>query len=244
MPTLCCDDQLQAKNTTMNLSLTRSELADYTARQVNFFFPDGRTVAEADLAGALDTTLDRLHFCFKHALNPRYCGPNGCTQMDHLYSDHYLMYLWFLANTLSKQGADPRLLAKIYYLNKALHAFDCMYDTAMPDVFLVFHGSGTMLGKAAYSNFFVALQGCTIGAHHGRYPTIGTGVALAAHSSIIGGCRIGNGVSVSCQTGVFETDLPERHIVYRDLNGALIIKPGRSSYAQNFFNVDIVPSFR
>lgn len=221
----------------MNLSLPRTELAAYTASQLNHFFPDGHTVATVELAGALDTTLDRLHFCFKHSVSPRYCE-NGNTRLNHLYSDHYLMHLWFLANTLSRQGADPRLPGKLYYLNKALHAFDCMYDTGMPDVFLVFHGGGTMLGKASYSNFFVALQGCTIGAHHGKYPTLGSGVAMAAHSSIIGGCHIGNGVSVSCQTGVFQVDVPDGHVVYRDNDGRLIIKPGRKSYAQTFFNVD------
>lgn len=222
----------------MNLSLPRTELAAYTARQLNHFYPDGHLVAAEELAGALDVTLDRLHFCFKHAVNPRYFASGG-TRLDHLYADHYLMYLWFLANTLSRQGADQRLLSKLYCLNKALHAFDCMYDTGLPDVFLIFHAGGTMLGKAVYANFFVALQGCTIGANYGQYPTLGQGVALAAQSAIIGPCRIGTGVSVSCQTAVFQKDVPDGHMVYRDTDGRLVIRPSNRSYAQNFFNVDV-----
>ena len=111
----------------------------------------------------------------------------------------------------------------------------------MKFIFLIFHGSGTMLGKATYGNFFVALQGCTIGAHHGKYPTLGQGVALAAQSSIIGPCQIGHGASVSCQTGLFQTDVPDHHVAYRDKEGRLIIKPSARSYAQTFFNVDCTP---
>ncbi len=224
----------------MNLSLPRSELATYTVRQLNHFFPDGHELTGSDLMPGLDVALDRLDYCFRHAISPRYNGPEG-THLNHLYADHYLMYLWFLANSLSRQGADRRLLSKLYYLNKALHAFDCMYDTGLPDIFLIFHGSGTMLGKATYGNFFVALQGCTIGAHHGKYPTLGQGVALAAQSSIIGPCQIGHGASVSCQTGLFQTDVPDHHVAYRDKEGRLIIKPSARSYAQTFFNVDCTP---
>lgn len=222
----------------MNLSLSRLELAGYTSRQLNHFYPDTHRVEPDDLSRVMDVALDRLHFCFKHATNRRYNNESG-THFNHLYADHYLMYLWFLANTLSKNGADPRLLGKLYCLNKALHAFDCMYDTGLPDVFLVFHAVGTMLGKAKYSNFFVTLQGCTIGADSGTYPTMGQGVALAANSSIIGACNIGSAVSVSCQTSVFRRDVPDGHVIYRDAKGELIARPSQKSYAQSFFNVDV-----
>jgi serine O-acetyltransferase len=222
----------------MKLSLPRTELLTYTHRQLSVFFPDGHTANLCDHATAVDSALDRLHNCFKHVSLRRYCEGSQ-SFMNHLYSDHYLMYLWFLANTLWKLDADPVLLSKLYYLNKALHAFDCMYDTSLPDIFLVFHGSGTVLGKADYSDYFVALQGCTVGAHGGKYPRMGRGVALAAHSSIIGECTIGNRVSIGSQTGVFRKDIADDCSIHRNEDGHLEVSRRAKCYAQMFYSDDL-----
>ena len=131
----------------MKLSLTSDELKDYTSRQLNHFFPDKHVVKSSDLNAYADTALDRLNFCFSHVSFSRY-NTNGQTIFNHLYTDQYLVYLWFLANTAWKQNGSEHIYSKIYYLNKALHSFDCMYNTALPNIFLVLHGAGTMLGKA------------------------------------------------------------------------------------------------
>ena len=96
------------------------------------------------------------------------------------------------------------LANKLYCLNKVLHGLDCMYDTQLPDIFLLFHSSGTMLGKAKYSDFFIALHGCTIGSHKGRYPILGKGVSITANSSVIGDCYIGNRCTISTRTTIFQ----------------------------------------
>ncbi len=222
----------------MKLSLARNELLSYTQRQLSTFFPDGHATTLGDHSPTVDTALDRLDRCFRHVSVRRYCE-NAQTFMNHLYSDHYLMYLWFLSNTLWKENADPVLLNKLYYLNKSLHGFDCVYDTSMPDIFLVFHGSGTVLGKADYSDYFVALQGCTVGAHSGKYPRLGRGVALAAHSSIIGECIIGNRVSIGSQTGVFKRNVEDDCSIYRKDDGRLEVSRRAKCYAQMFYSDDL-----
>lgn len=222
----------------MLLSLEKEELLKYTSSQLNSFYPDKNSVDLNCFKSIIDITLDRLNYCFKHVSFQRYFK-NGLTQFNHLYADHYLMYIWFLANTIWKEGYDPVISSKLYYLNKTLHGFDCMYDTNLPDIFLIFHGVGTLLGKATYADFFVTLQGVTVGSQNGKYPIMGKGVSLTAHSSIIGDCKIGKFVSISAYTNLFEMDIPDNSVVYKNKSGEITIKKSSKPYAKTFFNLPI-----
>lgn len=221
---------------TMISTLKLDELCIYTSSQLNFFFPDNNKVELLKYKYLVDESLSRLEKCYKLVTLKQY--NNGKDALfNHLYSDHYVMYLWFLSNTIFKNKGRCNLADKIYFLNKALHAFDCMYDTKLPDYFLLFHCSGTMLGKASYSNFFISLHGCTIGSHKGNYPIIGEGVSLTAHSSIIGKCEIGDNVSISNNTNIFEKDIPSNHIAFKNDSGHLVFKKVEKSYSSLFFNI-------
>ena len=223
----------------MILSLPKEELMEYTSNQLNNFFPDKNIVVLKNYSKIVDIALDRLNFCFSHVAFKRY-NNSGNTQFMHLYADHYLMYLWFLANTLWKENCDVTISSKLYYLNKALHSLDCMYDTEMPDIFLVFHASGTMLGKASYSNYFVALQGCTVGSQKGKYPVFGKGVALTANSSVIGDCSIGDRCTISTGTTLFKKNMENESIAFMNYQtGQLEFKQTKECYAQQFFNVNL-----
>jgi serine O-acetyltransferase len=222
----------------MKLSLSKQEFLYYTSKQLNNFFPDTNIVDLTNYSSLFDLTIDRLDFCFKHVSYPtnRYIK-EGNTLLNHLYADHYLMYIWFLSNSIWKENGDIKIASKLYYLNKALHGFDCMYDTKLPDIFLVFHGVGTMLGKATYNDFFVCLQGCTVGSNKGKYPFLGKGVALAANSSVIGECNVGNWSSISASSRIFETDIPDNSVVFLNNNGKVEIKPSKNPYSKHFFNI-------
>lgn len=223
----------------MLLSLNKADLMEYTSRQLNNMFPDKNIVALNEFSKSVDIALDRLNYCFKHVAYPRY-NKSGITQFNHLYADHYLMYLWFLGNTLWMEENEIVVPSKIYYLNKALHGLDCMYDTGMPDIFLVFHASGTMLGKASYSDYFVALQGCTVGSQKGKYPIFGKGVALTANSSVIGNCIIGDRGTVSTRATLFQTNMEKDNIAFiNSVTGQLQFKKTKECYAQQFFNIDL-----
>jgi serine O-acetyltransferase len=223
----------------MQLSISKTSLADYIVSQLNIFFPDSFIVSKEDLNLSINETIDRLDYCFKHVIFERYNLKNE-TVFNHLYSDHYLMFLWFLSNTAWKNHVNSNICSKLYCLNKSLHSFDCMYDTNLPDIFLIFHGCGTMLGKANYADFFVSLQGCTVGSHHGEYPNFGKGVALTANSSIIGKCNLGDRVSISTRTTIFNKDIEKDNTAFIDFNtGVLKVKQTNKCYAQQFFNVDL-----
>lgn len=223
----------------MIISLSYEELKDYLSRQLNHFFPDRHTVSVSQLSGFTDTALDRMDYCFRHVSFGRY-NENGNTKFNHLYADQYLLFLWYLANTAWKNGGNENLCSKLYYLNKSLHAFDCMYNTALPDIFLVFHGAGTMLGKATYADFFLVLQGCTVGSQRGDYPVLGKGVTLTANSSVIGKCMIGDRCTIGGRTMVFQKNMDNDSSAYIDVaTGALKFKSTGSCYAQQYFNIDL-----
>jgi serine O-acetyltransferase len=222
----------------MHLSLDIEELRAYTSAQLNNLFPDKHKIDLDDYKVQVDNAISRLDNCFSKITLKHY-NNEGKTQLNHLYSDQYLMYVWFLANTIYQEKENANLSNKLYCLNKSLFAFDCMYNTQLPDIFIIFHGAGTMLGKAKYSDYFIALQGCTIGSHKGNYPILGRGVSLTAHSSIIGNCVIEDRVSVGSYSNVFETNIDADTVVYRNNDVAIKLNPNSNNYAQQFFNVDL-----
>ncbi len=219
-------------------SLSINDISGYTSRQLNYFFPDNDIVDLGDYKDTVKLALDRLEFCYKHVTLKNYFDGSEVV-FNHLHSDQYLMYLWFLGNTIWKEKQDSALCNKLYYLNKSLHAFDCMFDTMLPEIFLVFHGAGTMLGKANYGEFFVVLQGCTIGRNRGKYPVLGKGVALTAHCSLIGECNVGDLVTISSYTNIIDKNIGSNNVVFKNNNGITETKKSLNPFAQTFFNVKI-----
>jgi serine O-acetyltransferase len=97
-----------------------------------------------------------------------------------------------------------------------------------------------MLGKADYKDFFVVLQGCTVGSHKGKYPIMGKGVSLTANSSILGDCKIGHRVNIGSGTILFQKEISNDTSVAADAeSGTLKLREAKSNYAQQFFNVDL-----
>lgn len=223
----------------MNLSLQKKDFQLYVSKQLNNLFPDGKDVNLIDYDQAFAIAIDRIEYCFRHMAYENY-NKDGQTFLNHLYSDQYLTFIWFLANSIWKESGNIVVANKLYYLNKTLHAFDCMYDTRLPDIFFISHGIGTMLGKALYGDFFISMHGCTVGSHKGKYPILGKGVVLTAHSSVIGNCNIGDNVSISNYTSIFERDIPKRTLVFNDPStGGIVLKPSKATFARQVFNVEL-----
>ncbi len=222
----------------MQTSLTTDELADYVSSQLNYLFPDGRTIQLREHRSSVDLALDRVAYSFKHSTVKHYCVA-GEPRFNHLFSDQYAAFLWFLANTLWKAQGTAPVLDKLFSLNKALHAFECMYDTLLPDIFFLSHTVGTVLGKATYADFFVVSQGCTVGVHKHKYPVMSKGIALAANVSVIGNCTLGQRVSIGSDTSIFQCDLANDVTAYTNVQGQLVLTSSAEPYAQKFFNVDL-----
>lgn len=206
----------------MRLTLPPVQLAQYVAAQVNTFFPDGENLQHEQLLGSLDGALSRLDYCFSHVALSHYYE-NGQSKFDHLHSDQYLMFLWFLSNQAWQDGLAKSVLDKLYLLNKYLHAFDCMYNTSLPEIFIIVHGVGTVLGKANYKNFLAIHQNCTIGASRGSYPCCGFGLGLGAGASLLGKSQVGSNVTIGASTCAVNINIPEKIIIVRNRNGEIIM---------------------
>lgn len=223
----------------MKLSLSTSEIRDYVVGQLFAFFPLRKNYDIDDIQSALPLTLERLEYCFQHINHKKYCHDNQ-TYFNPLYSDQYLMFIYFLSNTIYKCSNNIQLCDKLFSLNKMLNGICIMYDLEMPKVFLIFHGMGTVLGKAECGEFFFAYHNVTIGSQSGVYPKIGRGVSVFSNSSIIGECTIGNFSSVGAHTMIYQRNLGERSLVYTDkFSGTVMEKKISVPSAQHFFNVDI-----
>ncbi len=224
-------------------SLPVRELQSYVLRQLDHFFPDNKTPGNDELfSRAFDRALERTEYCFKHVALTAY-NRGDTTFFSHLHADQYTVFLWFLSNSVWKAFEDEDIASKIFCLNKLLNGVMCMYDAKMPDIFLILHGSGTVLGKAAYSDFFVCCHGCTVGAAHGVYPVFKKGVALAPQSTVVGNCTIGQCSTVGTNALIRNRDLEENHLFYCDVDtGRPMTKFVQNCWAQSFYNVPIPES--
>jgi serine O-acetyltransferase len=222
----------------MQTSICQDKLVDYVQAQLNAFFPDGYSVNRDVLVRGSSDALLRLEQCFLKVRVKKYFD-GGHALFDHLYSDQYLMFLWFLSNSLWRKGVDQNTLNKVYLLNKCLHGFDCAYDTALPNVFIVIHGVGTVLGKAQYLDYFTVYQGCTVGQTQGRYPRLGRGVGLGAGASIIGDCLMGDFASIGAGCTLVNFHVENNSSIFRDPTGALVVREGApATIARQYFLED------
>ena len=211
-------------------TLSKSEFAAYIARQLGHFFPD-KTVAPAALEPAVGEALDRIAYCLAR-LRGKYFEER---RFDHLHTDQYAMFLYFVGNSLFRRRDDLALAAKLYALNKALHSIDAFYEVELPDVFLLSHPLGTILGRARYSNYLVVYQHCTVGSNlDGIYPTLGEGVAMYGGSAIVGKCEVGANTALSFGTVVMEENVPANSVVF-GRSPSLVVKTSRRNVIEDRF---------
>lgn len=193
-------------------SLPVAALAGIAARQANDLFPDGDDLSADALRPSAERALDRLEHCFSKVAN-KYFFDGEQSVFNHLHGDQYCMWLYFLSNQLYRDGAGPSICSKLFLLNKALHGCDLFYEVELPDVFLVVHPLGTVLGRGNYADYFVAYQRCGVGSNRDVYPSFGEHVTLRPGSSVLGNCRIGHHCQIAAESLVLDRDLPD-HSLY------------------------------
>jgi serine O-acetyltransferase len=213
------------------VDLSTDALLDFVTRQLEHFFPDGRTGARAVLARHLDETLTRLSTCIAAV---RIWRPG---EFDYLHTSQYATFLYFLANTVWRQGDDPRICSKLFALNKALNGIDLFYEIAMPDVFLIGHSVGIVLAKATYGNYLVLFQNSTVGRSHLAAPVIGERVVLFPNSAVVGPSVVRDGTIVSQGVGVINAETPGECVVYRGERGALVFREPKRDLLADYFRL-------
>jgi serine O-acetyltransferase len=215
----------------LHTSLSRDALGEYLRRQLAATFPDDGDLR--DVARIVDYSLERLERCFAgtvYGLNWK----NGASSFDHLNADQYCVFLYFAANTAFRRLEHVPLAAKLFYLNKSLHGFHCMYDTQLPDVFVVVHGTGIVLGKATYHDGLVIMHQCTVGANFDHeIPELGPRVVMYPGSSVIGHSVIGHDSCLASGAFVNDTRIaPETLVIGRSPD--LLLKRNRADRLKRF----------
>ena len=194
-------------------SLGITTLSRYVAKQLNNLLPDVEVKSQV-LDSFVSKAIERTEYCFSKINNECFFDGRN-VRFDHLHTDQYAMFLYYLSNTIWRQEKDEILAGKIYFLNKALNGLNIFYKVALPDIFLLFHCVGMVLGRAEYKDYFVAFQNATVGANKDRvYPSLGEGTMMCASSAVIGNCKIGDNCLVSINTVVMERDVPPNMVVF------------------------------
>lgn len=214
----------------MRTSLAPRELRAYLAAQLEHVYPDGR---RHDVAFVVDRALERVEHAFARIVLRGY-SEDGVATFSHLQGDQYAAFLYFASHSAWRDREDEELASKLFLLNKTLSGLVCMYDTVLPDVFVLMHTVGTVLGKATYGNFFVAAQNVTVGTDRGQAPVFGERVVLYGGSTVIGAARIGDGTTVATNAIVRGEDVPPGSVV-AGATPSLVVKQASREVADLYF---------
>lgn len=194
-------------------SLDTRSLNLFIVKQLNNFFPDSEIKLKIVMP-FVEQALKRAEYCFSK-VNNKYFFDGRHTYFNHLHTDQYAMFLYFLSNTIWEKSKDGKLAGKVYYLNKALNGLDVFYEVSLPDIFIFAHPVGAVLGRAAYKDYLVVYQRVTVGGNTKlEYPVLGRGIALYTGSALIGKCDVGDNCLISAGTIVMEKNIPSSMVVF------------------------------
>jgi serine O-acetyltransferase len=159
----------------------------------------------------VDRALDRLEYCFSRVSLRGYRVDGGAC-FDHLHGDQFAMFVYWLANSAWRDFGDDALAKKFTLLNRARHALLIMYDTQLPDIFLIPHTVGTVIGKGTYADFLVVCQNVTIANDLTTHLTFGRGVVLFPGAFVVGKGTIGEASAITANSTIQYLDIPPNTI--------------------------------
>lgn len=159
----------------------------------------------------IDKVMERVEYCFSF-VNNRYFYDGKDVTFNHLHAYQYAMFLYLLSRVFYQETANTAICKKIFYLNKCLHGIDAFYEVDLPDISLLVHPMGTVLGRGNYSNYLLAYQRCGIGSNKDIYPSLGEYVSLHPGSSILGNCTIGKNCKISAGSLLIDRSLEDNSV--------------------------------
>ena len=217
----------------MKMTLSPKRLVAYVARQLSTTFPD-RDVVPDELERFSNHALERLEYCFRN-VRKKYFFDGVEATFDHLNTDQYAMYLYFLGNSIHRMQGEPSLGVKLFALNKALHALDVFYQVELPDIFAWQHPVGTVLGRARYADYAFFYQRCTVGGNPSHdYPVFEQGVVLYGDSAVIGRSLVRRNSWVSVGTKILDQDT-EGDVAVFGRSPDLVAKRTKRNVVETFF---------
>jgi len=224
-----------------HLSITTEKMVDKLSTLLKIFFPEEKNyklLKEKIFSKILKISYDRIEYCFKKINNKYYCH-NKKIFFNHLNSDHMCTFLYFLYNSGYRERIDENIITKLFYLNKILHSVDIFYHVNLPDIFLLVHPLGTVIGRAKFGNYLTIYNNVGVGAEGAGkkliYPNFGSGVIFYSGSSVIGKCKIGNNVIFGSNSKIINKNIPSSKVVLGDFANNRIIQNKKNNIKINFY---------
>jgi serine O-acetyltransferase len=217
----------------METSLPVPSLTSLYRHLIEREFPEARH-SPKDVDRVLYRALERVEHSFSHIVLEGYRSTSGAARFSHLHGDQSAALYYFAANSAWRDFGDTALASRFFLLNKRHNALVCMYDTLLPDVFVLIHTVGTVLGKATYGNFLAVYQNVTVGTDNERQPVIGPHAVLYGGSMVLGACTLGENVTVSAGTVLVNFDCPADSVVAAH-TGTPLAKPRKRDFARQYW---------
>ncbi len=210
----------------MIFAIVKEEIINGLISQLKSFFP--LSSKEIVLLNSLSQEVfDRTEFCFSKNPN-KYYFKGQDVYFNPYHSGQYTIFLYYFSNSIFRNNkSNSRLADKVYYLNKIMNACDLFYEVELPEILILDHPVGSVMGRAKFGNGFTFGQNCTVGNNKGIFPVIGKNVWMTANSMILGNCKIGDNVILGAGTCVKDQDIPADSIVFGN-SPNLIIKKNKN----------------
>ncbi len=203
------------QNKNFRASISEKDICRVMAKQINNIIPDVRQVTSNNFLPYVTKAINRVFNSFKR-INNKYYSDGADVIFNHLNSDHYCSFLYLISNE-AYLDKNIDIATKLFLLNKYLHSIDLYFQVTLPEIFMLVHAVGTVIGNAEYSNKIVIYQNCTIGSVLSNdkymYPKFQENVVIYSRTSIIGGCNIGKNVIFGANSFVIKSDIPDNSIV-------------------------------
>ena len=199
-------------------SLNTHEMEIYIKNLIKKYFPDKKKfpLNNKKLKQVLNLAYERQEFCYSNIYD-KYFNEKGKVLFNHLNSDHFCSFLYFVSNSAFKLNADKSFMDKNFYLNKIMNCVDIFYTVELPSIFALAHPVGTVLGNANYQDYLYVYQNVVVGGifKNGKniYPKLGKGNILYSHVSLIGNTNVGDNVIFGSNTFVQNKNIKSNSIV-------------------------------
>ena len=216
-------------------TLDESQLLIYLEKQLNTFFPDNNSNLP-HLTLIISRAYERVAFCFSK-IRGKYFSTEEDVFFNHLNGDHYCMFLYFASREAYLMNTENYYL-KLSLLNKHLFSIDLFGHIEMPNIFLLVHPLGSVIGRAKFNDYLVIYQGVSIGGVHKpqgiEYPTFGEGTVCYSNTSILGKANIGKNSIIAANTEIIGGNFDENSILLGKYP-TLVVKVNSSVATKSFF---------
>jgi serine O-acetyltransferase len=197
----------------MNFEISKEEIIGNLIKQLESFFTVSTEEVEI-LRSVSEKTFERCSYCFSKNPN-KYYSRKGEVYFNPYHTGQYTIFLYYYSNSIFKSYTNEYSLAdKVYYLNKIMNSCDLYYEIDLPEIFILDHPVGSVIGRAKFGNYFTFGQNCTVGNNRGIFPIIGENVRMAANSMILGNSHIGDNVIIGAGSCVKDQNVPANSIAF------------------------------